>query len=204
MTVKASDRDPEKTCNVEDCAAWRKGESVYCRNHVGLEEGGAEEGNQQAMKTGIHSDPVNLFDFLAENDPEALEYILHKLREYAKQASQPVYEADLTDVNSFEDAKQSLTGHGDDLLRMCVQDYARWKGTKRQLQEGLITTQTRSGEHGTYEVNDSNPVNLDLDRLERTGLKQKNKYDLLPSPESQQAQATREVAERWREALESQ
>jgi len=165
------------------CEGWQM-DNGSCQAHGGQNYNGSPpEGNQNAMETGIHSDPVDLFNWLVENEPDALEYIFFKLDEYAKQATQEVFEADVRGAETFEEAKTRLTGHGDDLLRMCVQDYARWRGTARQVKEGLITQQTRSGEHGPYKVKDSNPVNLDLDRLERTGLKQKNKYDLLPSPD---------------------
>jgi len=202
MTVESDERDPERVCNVSECNAWRKGESVYCRHHVGLAEtDGAPEGNQNAMKTGIHSDPVNLFDWLAENDESALAYILGKLHDYAKRAPETVFTADVENAECFDDVEAKLTAYGDDLLFMCIRDYARWRGQKQQLKQGLITKQNRSGEHGTYVVEDSNPVNLDLDRMDKTSMRQKDKLGLMPSDDTEN-QAAKELGEIARQALE--
>jgi len=141
------------------------------------------EGNQNAMKTGVHSDPVNLFEYLADHDPTALAYILDKLHEYAAESPREVFVVDITpdDVESFADAEAALTAYGDDLLLICIRDYTRWRATKRQVEEGLLTEQVRSGDHGPYTVTDSNPINLDLDRLDRTSVKLKDRFDLLPN-----------------------
>lgn len=151
------------------------------QNAVG-NDGGPPEGNQNAIDGGLHSDPMNLFDWLADNDPEGLAYILGKLYDYAPHAQREVFVADLRpdDVESFEDATMSLTGYGDDLLSICIRDYARKRAEYRQLTEGLITEQQRSTETGTYTVEDSNPINLDLDRFDRNQLRRKDKLGLLP------------------------
>jgi len=207
MTVKASDRDPEKVCDVDDCSGWKKGDLPYCNTHEGLLEGpksdnGAPNGNQNAMKSGIHSDPVNLFDWLADNDESALAYILGKLHDYAKRAPETVFTADVENAECFDDVEAKLTAYGDDLLFMCIRDYARWRGQKQQLKEGLVTTQTRSGEHGTYQVDESNPVNLELDRMDKTSLRQKDKLGLMPDGDSAGEQAAKELGEIARQALE--
>jgi len=171
-------------------------DSGKCKKHRGTSpDGESHAGNQHAMESGLHSDPVDLFNYLAENEPDALEYIFFKLREYAKDSVKPVFEVDVQDAETFDEAQSNLTGHGGELLRMCVQDYARWRATKRQLTEGMITEQTRSGEHGTYTVQDSNPINLDLDRAERTKLKQLKEHGLSSSPEQKQADATETLIE---------
>jgi len=156
-------------------------DSGKCRDCRGTSpDGESHEGNQFAMKDGLHSDPVNLFDWLAENDEAALAYILGKLHDYSERAPEPVFVADVTDADSFEDVETSLTAYGDDVLFMCIRDYARKRAQKRQLEEGLITEQTRQGDAGTYTVEDSNPVNLDLDRMDKTTMRQKDKLGLLP------------------------
>lgn len=143
---------------------------------------GAPEANQNAMTTGLNSDPVNLFDWCVENEPEALSYILNKLWDYSKHAPRNVFVADFDadDVEAFEDVEVQLTSYGDDLILMCIRDYARWRATKEQLQEGITTEQVREGEHGRYTVTDANPVNLELDRMDKTTTQQKDKLGLLP------------------------
>lgn len=54
MTVKASERDPERVCDVGECNAWKKGESRYCRHHAGLEQGGAKEDNTNSVSHGSY------------------------------------------------------------------------------------------------------------------------------------------------------
>jgi len=200
MTVKGSERDPAKTCNTDGCNAWatKQSDRTRCDNCGGKtptkEENpdvgnGDQEGNQNAMTTGVNSDPVNLFDWVAENEPEALSYILNKLWDYSKHAPRNVFVADFNadDVEAFEDVEVQLTSYGDDLILMCIRDYARWRATKEQLQEGITTEQVREGEHGTFTVTDANPVNLELDRMDKTTTQQKDKLGLLPSPEKQKA-----------------
>jgi len=202
MSVESDERDPERVCNVSDCNAWRKGESVYCRHHVGLAQtDGAPEGNQNAMKTGIHSDPVNLFDWLAEHDEAALAYILGKLHDYATRAPETVFTADVEDAQSFDEVETKLTAYGHDLLFTCIRDYARWRGQKQQLQEGLVTTQTRSSEHGTYEVDEANPVNLELDRMDKTSMRQKDSLGVMPDGDDN-GDFDKELGKVVRQALE--
>lgn len=171
------------------CKGYAKGPNGKCRSHGGdtptADENenvgnGDQSGNQNAMKTGIHSDPVDLFDWLADNDPEAAAWIMQKLDDYAEHTPREVFRVDVTDVDSFDEAEAALTAYGDDLLLLCTRDYARWRGTKKQLKEGLITTQTQTTESGPVQVTDSNPVNLDLDRLDRTSIQQKDKLGVLP------------------------
>jgi hypothetical protein len=151
------------------------------------------------MQTGVNSDPVNLFDWCAEHEPNALAFILGKLHDYSDRAPLPVFSADVTDddVDSFEDVEMRLTAYGDDVLLMCIRDYVRWRATKQQLKEGITTEQTRSGESGTYTVTEGNPVNLELDRMDKTTLQQKDKLGLAPSPDSQQADTMQDLKEAW-------
>lgn len=154
-----------------------------CKFHRGTSgDGASHDGNQFAMETGLHSDPMNLFDWLADNDPEGAAYVLGKLHDYAGHAPRDVFVVDFTadDVETFEDATAKLTAYGDDLLTTCVRDYARKRAEYLQVTEGILTEQTRQGDHGTFEVTDSNPVNIDLDRFDRNQLRRKDKLGVLP------------------------
>lgn len=69
MVIEASERDPDRVCNVNDCNAWKTGESIYCHHHQGLEEGGGTEGNANAVTHGAFRAPEYLLD-----DIEGTEY----------------------------------------------------------------------------------------------------------------------------------
>jgi hypothetical protein len=167
-------------------------------------DGGAPEGNMNALRTGANVDPVDLFDWLLEEDRDAAAWILNKLYDYSQRAPEQVYVAEFSsdDVTSFEDAQTRLTAYGDDLLHMCVRDYARWLATKDQLQEGILKSQVKATDDGTVRVEDSNPVNLDLDRMDKTTIRQKDKLGLLPSPSQKEAEAKRDLGKMVKEALE--
>jgi len=203
--VKANSRPAEKVCDVDDCNAWKSGDYDFCHHHKGLQEGQAGEGNQRAMQTGVNSDPVNLFEYLADNEEQGLAYILNKLWDYSKRAPHPVFEVDVSqsDIESFEDADTALTSYGDDVLLMCIRDYVRWRATRQQLKEGITTEQWRSGENGEFQVTDANPVNLELDRMDKTTMRQKDKLGLMPSPESKKADNMEGLAEMWASELEN-
>jgi len=154
-----------------------------CKFHGGAGGGdGPPEGNQNGLKHGFYADPMGLFDWLQDNDPEAAAYILGKLHDYAQRASEPVFAIDVTPeaVDDFDDVTAHLTAYGDDILTTCVRDYARKRAERIQLTEGLLTEQTRSGESGPYTVEDSNPINIDLDRFDRNQLQRKDKLGILP------------------------
>lgn len=181
------DRCPGTNRQGEPCghpSGWgTDNDSGPCKFHGGATEGGgAPEGNQNATTHGLTADPMNLFGWLSDNDPEGAAYILGKLHDYADRAPMDVFEIDFTadDVETFEDATSRLTAYGDDLLTTCVRDYARKRAEYLQVTEGILTQQTRGGEHGTFEVKDSNPVNIDLDRFDRNQLRRKDKLGLLP------------------------
>lgn len=150
-------------------------------NAVG-NDGGAPNRNQNAMESGLRSDPRNLFDWLIKEDEAGAAYILSKLHDYSEYAPRPVFivELDPDDVDSFEDATRKLTAYGDDILTTCVRDYARKRAEHIQLKEGLITEQTRQSDAGPYTVRDSNPINVDLNRFDRGQLSRKDKLGLLP------------------------
>jgi len=152
-----------------------------CKHHGGASTG-APEGNKNAMTHGLSADPMGLFDWLSENDPEAAAYILAKLHDYSERAPRPVFTVDVTpdDVDSFDDVTAQLTAYGDDLLTTCVRDYARKRAEYLQITEGIITEQQRATEAGPVTVEDSNPVNIDLDRFDRNQLRRKDKLGVLP------------------------
>lgn len=152
--------------------------------HGGLSTG-PPKNNKNAMKHGLRADPVGLFDWLVENEPTAAEWIVSKLVNYSYDAPQPVFETDFSPPEAEEaeadDVAMRLTAYGDDILQMCVRDWSRWKASKIQAKEGIIKEQMqRTTDGDLVEVEDSNPVNLDLDRMDRTISRIKKDYGLTP------------------------
>lgn len=164
-------------------------------------DGGAPENNQNSMKTGLHSDPVGLFKWLEEHEPKAAAWILQKVIAFSIDTPFDVFTDSVESLEEFENSDTGLTAKGDELLQTCVRDYARWRAAKRQLEEGIITKQTRQGESGRYEVMDSNPVNLDLDRMDRTVTKVRKDLGVSDDPESQRADAEHRMADLWEKDL---
>jgi len=197
-------------CKCDGCGANVSQETDYCGYHEGLTEKHEEhetsfkEGNLAGMTHGMTADPVNLFDWLEDNEPEGLAWILNKLYSHAENAPKEVFVADFTkeDISDFDDAETRLTAYGSELLLLCIRDYTRWRATKRQVAEGIISRQEKMTEQGPWETEDANPVNLELDRLDKTTMKEKDKLGLLPSPESKKADAQQDMAELFKEDLQ--
>ena len=98
MTVEKNERDPEKTCNVDDCGAWRKGESQYCRHHAGLEKGpqsddnGAQEGNTNSVTHGAYAQHNTYYTEVLDDDLRAFVDSVFEdyMRRYKAQHGEPV------------------------------------------------------------------------------------------------------------------
>lgn len=194
-------------------AGWgTPNDSGKCRRHLGTSpdgsshegndnavgnDGGAPDKNQNAMKTGLHSDPVGLFEWLEEHEPKSAEWILQKVIAFSTDAPFEVFTDPVESFEEFQDSDVGVTAKGDELLQTCVRDYSRWRAAKRQLKEGIITEQTRQSDSGPYTVMDSNPVNLDLDRMDRTVTKLRKDLGVSDDPESQRADAEQRMADLW-------
>lgn len=200
MTVKAADRDPEKTCKVEECAAWRKGESVYCRSHIGLEKGpksdnGAPEGNANAVTHSGHRAPEFLREDIRGTDYED------------------------TYIASFEAlCSRHEQIHGEEPDYFIKRRYRRFvlKDIKEDLIDEYLEERTGSGESdnplveehqtlteaGVWSDDDANrliSLMSDLSREIRLGLKD---FGLLRDPDTKQAEATAELGAKVRDVLE--
>lgn len=174
------------------------------QNAVG-NDGGAPENNQNAADTHVGSDPVKLFEYMKKKDPSAAEWVVSKLMGYAENAGFAVFEIDVReqgyDADDFDEVQAALTSEGDDLLYSCVKDYIRWKGTKRQFKEGLTVLREQETDFGIIEVEEGHPVNLELDRLDRSTLKQRKTLGVYNDPESQKADAAQNIAKLWADDL---
>lgn len=153
------------------CENYPVSDGDRCRQHGGESTGPNPanlEGNQNATKHGIHADPANVLDDLAESDPAGYEWVLSKYDSYLSDAP-------------FADG----SAKADQLKHIATQEYVIWKATGFQLSEGVIR-QTEDG--GLKE----SPVNLPLDRLQRTVTRRLKELGVLDDPDTKQANAERD------------
>jgi hypothetical protein len=141
-----------------------------------------------ALDHGVHAvqdDPGGTLRWIEDNDPRGHDWIVGKWKSYLKDGDIP-----------------PESGRADDILTACLYDYVVRAMTDKQIREGLTTTQTRKGEHGTFEIEVEQPGNLPADRLARRSEEIKRKNGVLDDPESKKAeamgwgQAAKRVAER--------
>lgn len=191
MTVKGTERDPEKTCNTEGCNAWATKESdrTRCRNCGGESTGpktekGKKKTRMNGVKHGLRSDPVNLLESIREEDEHAYAWIQDKFESYLE-------------VAPFERG----SAHADQLLQICVREFTIWKASGIQVDKGVITKQKKAAGDAIFKVDVDNPANKALDRMERTVVKRLDKLGVMPSPEAQKAEAQEDLASLWANEL---
>jgi hypothetical protein len=144
----------------------------------GGKDSGAAEGNQNATRHGLRSDPANLLEYLRKTDEKAYAWIQDKFEAYLE-------------VAPFG----RETAHADQLKQICVREYSIWKASSIQVNEGVLTKQKKVAGEAVLEVDVENPASKSLDRMERTVVKRLEKLGVMPSPEQQAAQATASLAE---------
>jgi hypothetical protein len=188
LVGKPIDQVPKRDPTDEDCMGRRSSDGKfdgYCHStpgrgtdhvgegrckHHGGNTGGAREGagapeqNQNARTHGVHADPANVLDDLAENDSEAYEWVLSKYDSYLAAAP-------------FEDG----SAKADQLKQIATQEYIIWRATGYQLEDGVVVQ--------TDEGIEQSAVNLPLDRMQRTVTRRLKELGVLDDPESQRAEA---------------
>lgn len=170
----------------------------------GIVSGGAPEGNHNAMKDGLQADPTNLFGWLWENEEHGANWVIDKLLLWQERASYDLFITGTIDMENSEKFEKNLTAMGDEVLTTVIRDYQKRKGEKKQMVDGLTTTQYVFNGEDWVEQEEENPINLPLDRLDRTSLRHKKALGLLDTPEEQQAQSTDKFAEAMKELAEEQ
>lgn len=179
----SSDTPTEGRCNAETrdggyCENHPVTGADRCRMHGGQSPGGAgPPGNQNARTHGLHADPANVLDDLAEADPDAYEWILSKYDSYLADAP-------------FDDG----SAKADQLKQVATREYAIWKATGFQLKGGIIR---RDGDDGIEE----SAVNLPLDRMERTITRRLKELGVLDSPDAVAADAEAGKVQALREMM---
>lgn len=153
-----------------------------CRMHLGTTpDGESHVGNQNATRHGLHADPANALDHLADRDGDGYEWVMKKYDSYLEDAP-------------FQDG----SAKADELKQICAQEYAIWKGIDVQLRGGLVV---RDGDTMTLADLEENPVNRPLDRLQRSVTNRLKELGVLDDPDSQRAGATQDKAAALRELM---
>lgn len=151
--------------------------AIRCRFHGGTNDGPDPEkleGNQNARTHGVHADPANVLDDLADRDPSGYEWVMGKYDSYL-------------DAAPFDDG----SARADQLKQVATQEYTVWKATGYQLQNGVI----RQTDDGVKE----SPVNLPLDRMQRTITRRLEQLGALDYEESDSGESEQTIAELFAE-----
>lgn len=168
------------------CEKYPVGDADRCRLHGGIvgDGHGAPEGNQNATRHGLHADPANVLDDLAERDPEAYEWVCKKYDSYL-------------DAAPFGDG----SAKADQLKQIATQEYIIWKATGFQLKSGVVVEADAPAGAGLAERVAENPVNRPLDRMQRTVVNRLKELGVLDDPVSQQAAAATDKIGALRELM---
>lgn len=146
---------------------------------------GAPEGNQRATRHGLYADPSNVLEDLAETDPAAYEWILKKYDSYLDSAP-------------FEDG----SAKADQLKQICAQEYVIWQTLGLQLEDGVVVSTNEPDGTAYGDRLKDHPVNLPLDRMQRTVTRRLRELGVLDDPDSQQADAEQSKIDALRSLME--
>lgn len=131
------------------CNAYPVDGSDRCRMHGA--EAGPPTGNQNASRHGLYSDPANLLDDLAANDPEGYDWVLKKYDSYLDSAP-------------FADG----SAKADQLKQVCAQEFVIWRAVAMQIHDGVVIETNEPDGTAYGDTLKEHPVNLPLDRMQRT------------------------------------
>lgn len=149
MTDDDTDRCGAPCRDGSTCDAYPVDGSNRCRMHGA--EAGPPDGNQNASRHGLYSDPANLLDDLATNDPEGYEWVLQKYDSYLDSAP-------------FGDG----SAKADQLKQVCAQEFVIWRSIAMQIHDGVVVETNEPDGTAYGDCLKEHPVNLPLDRMQRT------------------------------------
>lgn len=113
--------------------------------------GGAPARNQNASRHGLYADPANVLDELAERDGPAYEWVMKKYDAYLDSAP-------------FGDG----SAKADQLKQLVVQEFIIWRAIGVQVEDGLVVETNEPDGTAYGDRLKEHPVNLPLDRMQRT------------------------------------
>jgi len=189
MTVKASERDPEKTCNAEGCNAWATKESdrAVCRNHGGENTGPkTKEGKE---KSRVNSVTHGLY--------QSKEVFLEHAKEHHKDTYTAIHESLCSDYEAAHGTlpthiKKTLSDIALDMVRLDMGD--EYEANNAVDPETPITEMDKQmSEAGPWEkevTSKIESIKTNIRRENRLALKDMGIYE---SPEKKQAEATEQA-----------
>lgn len=140
-------------------------------NAVGNDGGSPAKGNKNAMEHGLYAvekNPSEVFEWFKEEEPEAYEWVLNKAAGYLEDAP-------------FDESSPKF----DQLLQVCTAEYSIWQGRGIQIEDGLIKkTHQRTPDGEMVEVEDENPVNKAVDRMENRVMQRLKKLGIFDDQSS--------------------
>jgi len=180
IPIDIEDDDPKVThhdTEVEGYCERFPMDSGRCYVHGGT--AGAPEGNTNAMTHGLNAKRSNYYENLPQDDKEFVEAMADSWIENAP-----------FDRDNFAKVNEVYRVAVDQLRLWNAQDY---------FEDGLIYTQVvgQKDDGEPLEVEDENPANLAYDRLDRTTLRKLKELGALDDPESQNAEATESLADKF-------
>jgi len=190
--VKGDERPDAKVCDVDGCRAWKSGEFDKCHHHKGVnDDGSSHEANDNAQTHGLHTSAETFF---ANADQHHLDtyYAMHEslcTRYEALHGVLPEHiKKDLSEV-AFEMAKLDM-----------AKEYEAENAVDAS--KPLTEMDKRMSEAGMWEkevVSKVETLKAQIRRENRLALKDMGIYQ---SPEQQAADATGELGEAVRKALQ--
>jgi len=152
-------------------------DSGRCWVHGG--SAGAPEGNTNGMTHGLRAQRSNYYEQL---DDEAKAFVEQLAESWIDNA--PFDDDNFAKVN--------------EVYRIAIDQHRLWHAHD-ELEKGLITEQVigQDEEGRPIEVDDENPANLAYDRLDRTTNSKLKELGCLDDPDSQQAEATESLADKF-------
>lgn len=150
-----------------------------CPVHGGAEGTGAEEGNLNAMKHGLHAKRSSYYREMDQEDKVIVENFVDSWLELSSYTRD-----DVAILN--------------ELYRIAVDQIRLWEA-QDEFNKGLVYEQMADYdiEDGKIFADQENPANLPYDRLDRTTFRKLKDLGVLDDPDSQQAEATESLAEKF-------
>lgn len=159
-------------------------DSGRCYNHGGAGKGGPEKGNTHAMTHGLRAKRSNYYNQLNDEEKAFIEELAHSWIDNA-----PFGKDNFAKVN--------------EIYRISIDQHRLWHA-HNEMNDGLTGESVIGVDEGgePIEVEEEDPVNLAYDRLDRTTVKKLKEYGALDDPDSQQAEATESLADKFSELSE--
>jgi hypothetical protein len=183
--IDIDDDDPYVTNHDTDVQGYcerypvKSRDKDVCPVHGGGEGTGGQEDNLNAMTHGLYAKRSSYYEQLSENDKLIVEQFVD----------------DWLELSSYTWDNNAIVN---ELYRIAVDQIRLWEA-QDEFDKGLIYEQMADYdiEDGKIYADQENPANLPYDRLDRTTFGKLKDLGVLDDPESQQAEATESLAQKF-------